>query len=362
MPTIFALGSSVLMVCVAALLAGVGVLAGVPLVERWARRGGWVDAPSGERWHEEATPHLGGIALVGAVAVALVLSGGWGAFPGAVWLGVGCLFAVGLADDLWTLGLRTKLAAQITATGLVLWSGLLFWPAGPLWGSMPLTALWVLGLTNAVNLLDAMDGVAAGVAAVAASIFLLIAALEGHLVLAAVAASVATAAAGFLAYNAAPARIFMGDSGSLPLGFLLAVMGLGLLQPPGSTPLAVPILVLAVPLFDTTFVSLTRLWRGQSVSEGGVDHVAHRLVRLGWTEQRAAQLLWGAAAGCGWIGVIGVWGASVLFQLLAVAAGISAIGLGVFLARRTRPHPPSPFADRADGSKNSLRDGPRKRS
>lgn len=345
------------MLCVAALLAGVGALVGVPVVERWARRGGWVDAPSDQRWHEEATPHLGGIGLVGAVAVALIASGGAGALSSAVWLGAGCLFAVGLADDLWTLGPRAKLAAQIMATGLVLWSGLLFWPGGPLWISTPLTALWVLGLTNAVNLLDAMDGVAAGVAAVAASMFLLIAALNGQLLLAVVAAAVATAAAGFLAYNAAPARIFMGDSGSLPLGFLLAVIGLGVVQPPGRAPLLAPILVLAVPLFDTTFVSLTRLWRGQPVSEGGVDHVAHRLVRLGWTERQAAQLLWGAAATCGWIGVLGGWGATALFQLLSVAAGISAVVMGVLMAWRTPPHPPSPFADRPDGSKSSLRDG-----
>lgn len=358
MQTIFFPASSPLSVGIAALVAGVGVLVGVPMVERWARWGGWVDVPSGERWHEEATPHLGGIALVGAVGVALVLSGGVGAFSSAVWLGGGCLFAVGLADDLWTLGPGVKLAAQITATGLVLWSGLFFWPGGPIWASMPLTALWVLGLTNAVNLLDAMDGVAAGVTAVAASMFLLVAALPGHLALAAVAAAVATAGAGFLSYNAAPARIFMGDSGSLPLGFLLGVVGLGALQPPGGAPLAVPILVLAVPLFDTTFVSVTRLWRGQPVSEGGVDHVAHRLVRLGWTERHAAQLLWGAAAGCGWIGVVGAWGATVLFQLLAVAAGISAIGLGVFLARRTSPHRTSPLAARADGSKTSSPDGP----
>lgn len=321
-------------------MAGVLVLILVPIIGRIARFRRWVDAPSDERWHEEATPHLGGIALIAGVGVSVAVTGGMTAFSVFVWVGTGLLFGAGLADDLWGLTPAVKLGVQFAAALLVLRAGLFFWPGGNMWVAVPLTVLWVLVLTNAVNLLDAMDGVAAGVGAVGVTALGTIAILQGQGALAAVSASIGGAAAGFLAYNVAPARIFMGDSGSLPVGYLLAVLGLGVLRPgQGSASLALPILVLAVPLFDTSFVIVTRLWRGQPVSKGGVDHVAHRLVRLGWSERWAACSMWAAGAVAGTVGILGVTGPNDLFYLLAFVVAALALGVGGFLALRTEAGP-----------------------
>jgi len=323
--------------------AGTGallVLVVVPLVERGARRSGWMAMPTGARWHEGATPHLGGIALGVGIAVGVAVGGGGPAFARPVWMGAGLLFVAGLADDLWGLRPSAKFGAQLGAAALLLAAGLHFWPAGPTGVSALLTTLWVLGLTNALNLLDAMDGIAAGVAALAALSLGVMSAWQGRLPLAVVAATVAAVTAGFLAYNFSPARIFMGDCGSLPLGYLLAALGLGVQQ--GGTakiPALVPVAVLAVPLFDTLFVSATRLRRGQSVAKGGTDHTMHRLARQGWSERQVALLFYGAGAVCGGIGGVGAVGPPLLFYGLAAGVGGSALAVGGHLARRTEPGP-----------------------
>lgn len=337
-------GASLLQVGATAGSAGLLVLVLTPVIEWLAGWGGWWDAPSDARWHDAPTPHLGGIAVFVSVSAALGWAGGWAAFSMPVWVGAGLLFAVGLADDLWGVRPGVKLVVQLGSAGLVLWTGLLFWPDGPQWIAGPLTVLWVLGLTNALNLLDAMDGVAAGVAAVAAAAFGGIAGLQGQMPLVAVAGALAAAEAGFLVFNASPARIFMGDCGSLPLGYVLAILGLGVQGGSVALPALVPVLVLAIPLFDTLFVSATRLYRGQSIAEGGVDHTMHRLVRLGGTERQVALGLWGAGALCGTLGVLGQLGPPMLAYGLGLGVAVAACVFGLLLARRTDPDPPSPSA------------------
>lgn len=322
---------------IAAGSAGLVVLTTVPLVEWAAQNGGWVARPSSKRWHRKTTPHLGGIAIVAGIAIALVLAGGWRTFEAPVWIGVGLLFTAGLADDLWGLRPSAKLGAQLVAAVLVVASGLFFWPAGPTWVSGPLTVLWVLGVTNALNLLDAMDGVAAGVSILAAAAFGGVAYLEGALPLSIIAGILAVATAGFLPYNFSSARIFMGDCGSLPLGYLLAALGLGVQGGRASPSVLVPILVLSVPLFDTAFVSITRLRRGQSVAEGGTDHTMHRLVRLGFSERQVALLFYGAGALCGGVGLVGQVGPASLFYALALGIGVAALSVGGLLGRQTGP-------------------------
>lgn len=327
---------------VAAASAGLLTLALTPLVERMAGAGGWWDDPSSTRWHEAPTPHLGGIALFASVAAALGISGSGAAFWMPVWTGAMLLFVMGLADDLWGLAPVVKVVGQLGSAGLVLWSGLLFWPSAPPEVAWPLTVLWVLGVTNALNLLDAMDGVAAGVSAVAAAAVATIAVLQGRVSLAAVAAALAAAEGAFVVFNAPPARIFMGDCGSLPLGYLLAVLGLAIQSQggPGAVPLT-PILVLAVPLFDTLFVSVTRLGRGQSVAEGGIDHTMHRLVRLGGSERQVAAAFWGAGLLCGGAAVAAEVAAPHIGYGLTAGIVTTAVAAGVLVARWTEPEPPA---------------------
>lgn len=314
---------------------------GLTPIVRWvARRGGWVAIPEAGKWHDTPTTLLGGIAIFGGGAVVLAFGGGLDAFPARVWAGAGLLFATGLADDLWGLRPATKLVAQVGSAALVLSAGLLFAPAAPVWVSGPLTLVWVLGLTNALNLLDAMDGVSASVATLAAVFFGLVAGLQGLAALATVAAVLAGAAAGFLVFNVAPARIFMGDCGSLLLGYVLAVLGLGV-QGTGGTAGSVlgPVLILAVPIFDTTFVSITRILRGESVTHGGTDHTMHRLVRLGWSERQTPLLLCGGGLLGGGIALVGQVGPAPLFYGLVLGAVGTAVGIGSFLARWTAHAP-----------------------
>ncbi len=160
---------------------------------------------------------------------------------------------------------------------------------------MLLTLLWVVGLTNALNLLDNMDGLSGGVGAVAAAFFLLLAALSGQYLVGAMAAAILGACLGFLLYNFNPASIFMGDTGSLFLGFVLAALGIKMRFPtrePWVTWM-IPLLVLAVPLLDTTLVFVSRLRRGQNpLTTPGKDHLSHRLVNAGWSRREAVLLLY----------------------------------------------------------------------
>ena len=330
------------------------VAVGLTPIVRWvARRGGWVAIPEAEKWHDTPTTLLGGVAIFIGGAMVLAISGGLSAFPARVWAGAGILFVTGLVDDLWGLGPVAKLTTQLGSAALVLSAKLLFAPSAPVWISGPLTVVWVLGLTNAVNLLDAMDGVAASITVLAAVFLGLVAGVQDLGALVVATAALAGATAGFLVYNVAPARIFMGDCGSLFLGYVLAVLGLGVQGAGGimGSPL-VPVLILAVPIFDTTFVSITRLQRGQPVTHGGTDHTMHRLVRLGWSERHAPLLLCSGGLLGGVIGLVGQIGPALLFYALVLGAVGMALGIGYLLAHRTaHESAPSPHSEPVETTK-----------
>lgn len=275
---------------------------------------------------------MGGIAIAGAVGLGVVVGGG-GTYPWPVWAGAALLFGLGLADDLWDVRPDAKVLAQVGATIGVLYAGYEFWQGGPGWISMPLTFLWVIGVTNAFNLIDGIDGLAASVAAVAGGSLLFMSLALGTSGLAVVMGALVGGVLGFLLYNAPPASIFMGDCGSLVLGYLLAVGALsvqGSGGPVGGT--LVPIAVLAIPIFDTTFVTVTRLLRGQSVTEGGTDHVHHRLIQLGASEGQALTVLTGVSAGFGGLALSTLWMNVPLVVAAAALCLVTAGVLGVYLA------------------------------
>lgn len=287
---------------------------------------------------------MGGTALAGAVAVGV----GVGRVPVLqVWpvcLGAGLMFVTGVIDDRWGLRPDAKVLAQVIAAALLLYAGHAFWRGGPAWVSMPLTFLWVIGVTNAFNLIDGIDGLAAGVATVAAGALVLISIALGQWGLAALMTAVVGATLGFLVYNAPPARVFMGDCGSLFLGYLLAAGALRVQG--GGEPVVgtlVPIAVLAVPIFDTTFVTITRLLRGQSVARGGTDHVHHRLVRLGFSERRAVATLCGVSALFGGAAVAALWMRPQLTLAIASLGLVAAMVVGTYLATTSRYSPEEPL-------------------
>ncbi len=317
-------------------LALAGGLAFTPLVIRLARRRGWLAHPTSDRWHERPTALMGGIAIYAAATAALVLTGGAGV-PWPVWCGATLMFAVGLADDLWEIKPLTKLVAQVGATILLLYAGYAFGKGGPFWLTIPLTFLWVIGITNAVNLLDNMDGLAGGVAAIAALALAVFASLTAGAAGLAALLAVVGAALGFLVYNFKPARIFMGDCGSLFLGYVIAAFAVVVQgQVSGRAGLAsyfVSMAVLAVPIFDTTLVTLARVRSGRPVSQGGQDHSSHRLVFLGLSERRAVLTLYGISAAFGGLALAFHFAEVELFYALVTFFVIGLVVFGVHLGR-----------------------------
>lgn len=261
-------------------VAGVVTAAAAPLAQAAARRFGLVNVPRADRWSKRSTPLLGGVALfAGFLAATLAFLPLREPRVQAVLAGAALLFAVGLWDDAKHLRPSTKLAAQLAAAAILILGGIEVEIAGRRVFGIPLTILWVVGITNALNLLDNMDGLAGGVGAIGALVMAAFAATTGVDWLAPLALAVAGAALGFLPWNVSPARQFLGDAGSLPLGFLLAAVGiLGTYREAGNVllVLAAPVFVLGVPILDTTLVTLVRKFHGRKVSQGGRDHLSHR--------------------------------------------------------------------------------------
>jgi UDP-GlcNAc:undecaprenyl-phosphate/decaprenyl-phosphate GlcNAc-1-phosphate transferase len=269
-------------------------------------------APREDRWHERTTPVLGGIGIFAGILVGFWAAVAVGAAPASKELvaivgGISILFAAGLLDDLFSLGPIPKLAAQFAAAGLVIFNGVTI--SGLVSNDFlagVVALVWLVGMTNAFNLLDNMDGLAATLAGIAA-LFFAIDALTVHKNDAVLALSLALACscAGFLPFNlrlGKSAAVFMGDSGSQVLGFALASLGLTASWKVAGTTVAtllLPILVLAVPILDTTLVTVVRLLDGRPVYQGGRDHTSHRLVYHGLSEKRAVVLLAVISAGLG---------------------------------------------------------------
>ncbi|MBA3364380.1 MAG: Gfo/Idh/MocA family oxidoreductase [Actinobacteria bacterium] len=289
-----------------------------------------VAVPSGDRWHARETPALGGLGILAGLLAGVGACLAVGAVePSAKLLGIlgGCaiLFAVGLADDVSSLKPLTKLAAQIGAAVVVLASGLSVEIVHNDVVATGIALVWLVGVTNAFNLLDHIDGLAGSLAAIACAFFAIdaISVHSNDLVLV-VGSSLGLAALGFLLFNLrvrGSAQVFMGDSGSQVLGFGLAALSLAASwEVAGTTAatLVLPLLILAVPILDTTLVTVVRLLEGRPIYAGGRDHSSHRLVRHGLSEKRAVVLLALIAAGVGatslgysalndpWITLIGV--------------------------------------------------------
>jgi UDP-GlcNAc:undecaprenyl-phosphate GlcNAc-1-phosphate transferase len=271
----------------------------------------FASAPQEDRWHTRSTPLLGGIGLFAGLlaAAGIALAAGLidpSAKLGGILGGCGIVFVAGLVDDLYRLSPLAKIAAQGAATALVLVSGVRVEIVGnPILATL-IGVVWLIGMTNAFNLLDNMDGLAATLAAIACAFFAIDAFTvhPSHFV-ATLSLGICFACIGFLPYNLrvrGPAAVFMGDSGSQVLGFGLAALGLASSWTvAGSTvaTLLLPIIVLAVPILDTSLVTIVRLLEGRPVTRGGRDHTSHRLVYQGLSDKRAVVLLCVVSAALG---------------------------------------------------------------
>jgi UDP-GlcNAc:undecaprenyl-phosphate GlcNAc-1-phosphate transferase len=294
-----------LIIGVIALIVSVITTYGVRLA---ARRYGFVAKPKADRWHRRPTAMMGGVAIfLTTIIVSLLLvphsDQSW--WQSMVILGSSSfLFVVGLIDDVLHIKPYQKLIGQIIAVAIIIESGLVLpWTDSQIINTA-ITAFWLIGITNAINLLDNMDGLAAGISAIAAFVLAIGFSDSCQLTEVILISVFIGALIGFLVFNFNPASIFMGDCGSLFIGFYLASSVL-LTQSGGRSRsiipiLAVPALILFVPIFDTTFVTILRKVWGRKASQGGRDHTSHRLVALGLSERAAVLMLYGFAifAGC----------------------------------------------------------------
>src|SRR6201997_3666501 len=293
------------------------LLLSVP-VRALAIRVGMVDLPGPRKVHLKPIPLLGGRAIYGGVmlAILIVFDGAARAQVIGIVSGATLVTVVGFLDDRGWLHHQIKLfAAMPLAAVILLISGihaqvfsLVVRGSVGYWLDAALTIVWVVGITASFSILDHMDGLCAGVAAMASAFFALLAYLNGQVLVTVLAAAVLGAATGFLRWNFRPAKIFMGDSGAMFLGFLMATLGLKLRlehATPGAA-LLVPVLLLAVPIFDTTLVTISRSRRGLlPFATPGKDHVAHRLANLGLGQRNAVLVLYlvGIIAGMAGMGV-----------------------------------------------------------
>ncbi len=301
-----------------------------PLVVRLAHALGAVDQPAGRKLHATPMPRIGGVAVfigfLAGLTFAAAITGALSVVPkvGVYWRGLAIaaagMFLVGLLDDLKEVSFRWKFAAQIVATAYIWSCGFkIEYLSNPLggvidlgWMSLPLTLLWVVGITNAVNLIDGLDGLAAGTAAIMTSAFGMVAIINGKLGVTAACVALAGSLLGFLWFNFNPARIFLGDSGSMFIGFVLAVTSVrGSQKGPAVVAVFVPLLVLGLPLIDTGFALLRRALRlgtdGRRSPNAALyvmrnwdhlfqpdrGHIHHRLLDWGLSHRNTVLVLYG---------------------------------------------------------------------
>ncbi|MES2376874.1 MAG: hypothetical protein V4553_09860 [Bacteroidota bacterium] len=269
----------------------------MPFIIKFAKYKGWVVFPRNDRWHKKPTALMGGIGIFIAFSITLLCIEGisqtkyW-----AIYIAAFIMFLTGWADDVWEVKPIIKLLAQIACSFVLIYKGYIFGGGMLEWAGIPLTFIWVIGITNAINLLDNMDGLAGGISAIVGIVSGALAILNNELELAGFAFAIAGATVGFLFYNFKPARIFMGDSGSLFLGFTLSFLSIAVQGKMGSSSpvlmLVIPISLMAIPIMDTTLVTIKRLAAGRRIDQGGKDHTSHRLVALGLSEKKAVLTLY----------------------------------------------------------------------
>ena len=300
----------------ALVLAAVVVALMTPVLMRVAWRLGVVDRPGGRRIHDRPIPLLGGVAMLAGILAAVAPNVDVDERYRMILLGAVAICLLGAIDDRFGIPPLPKLLGQIACAAIPVASGMtidavtipLIQPSAVSFGVLayPLTIVFIVAVANVVNLADGMDGLAAGVCAISAITFAILALSLGRISAAVLAAAIAGACLGFLPWNFNPAKVFMGDSGALLLGFLLACVSIqGVMKTAAALALVFPLVVLLVPILDTSFVILKRLKSGRSIASADRSHFHHRLLRVGYTQRQAVGLLYA------WSGVLAAFALAV---------------------------------------------------
>lgn len=338
LPVILALGVAMLISFVA-----------TPLVKKLAYKVGAVDVPKdNRRMHDHPIPRMGGLAIfIGCVASILLFADVTRPLQGIL-LGSCLIVAVGVVDDAHPLGAGVKFILQIVAALIAVWHGVIiqtianpfFFGDNPYWNfgiwAVPITVIWIVAVTNSVNLIDGLDGLADGVSTIGAFTMLIIALLMGDLEIAVITAALVGACVGFIPYNRNPAKIFMGDTGSTFLGFMLATVSvIGLFKFYAVISFIVPFIILGFPIFDTVSAFTRRILKGQNPMKADRSHTHHKLIDMGMNQKQAVATLYLVAGVLGLCAVMIVTTGYVKL-ILSVAA---LIGVAFTVARIARyPH------------------------
>ena len=310
-----------------------------PPVKNFAHKVGAIDVPKdARRMHKKPIPRLGGLAIYGGFLCSVLIFGQLDETMLCVLLGAAIIVALGIFDDVLALGAKLKFVVQIVAAAIPVCIGDLqiglFTNLNPLSDTpfvhlgilaVPVTIIWIVGITNAVNLIDGLDGLAVGVSSIAAITMLAVALLTGNMPIAITMAALAGACIGFMPYNLNPAKIFMGDTGSTFLGYMLATVSImGLFKFYAVISFAVPFLILGLPIFDTANAIIRRVAAGRSPMSPDRGHVHHKLIDMGFNQKQAVAILYAISATLGLTAVVLTSSGEVkaIVLLLAVLAAI----------------------------------------
>jgi len=324
-----------------------------PPVKRFAEAVGAMDVPKDERRvHNHPIPRMGGLAIFLGFVLSVLLFVDMSTQVMGLLLGTVIIAVMGALDDIMNLNAWIKLAGQILAAGVAIRCGIVvdaisnFTPAGgttflnTYWLAIPVTVIWIVACTNAVNLIDGLDGLAVGVSTISSLTMLVVSLFVAEPVVSLILAALTGACVGFMPYNLNPAKIFMGDVGSQMLGFVLATVSImGMFKFHAIISFLVPLLALAVPLADTVFAFFRRIFHGQSPFHADKGHFHHRLLALGMSQKQAVAVLYGVSAVLGLIAVL-MAGQSVAVRVVCIiAAFLISITVWQLVLRSVPKHP-----------------------
>lgn len=304
-------------------LATIGAAYLTPLIRNAAIRFGIVDNPDGRlKTHEEPVAYLGGLAIFIALLATLSLAYDFNSTALGILLGTSMIIALGLIDDFGVLTPKIKLMGQFIAVWTIYKGGIsvqIVWL--PEWVNLLITVVWILAVTNAFNLIDVMDGLAAGTALIAAVFLAIISFINGNYLLTAFAFVLAGSLAGFLPYNFRPAKIYLGDTGSMSIGFILAALTINEQYTLNNSWLGVfaPLVIMGIPLFETTFLIIVRLAKRIPPLKGSPDHFALRLKRMGWSVEKIVYFTYASGI------LLGLSGLALVYGSREIALGVIAI-------------------------------------
>ena len=336
------------MVYLTLLLCFIASLAITPLVKKLAIKIGATDKPNQRKVHSKIMPRLGGLAIFISFLIGLAFLRPQDEHLGAIIIGAFIIIIIGVMDDMMELSAKVKFLGQIAAALIVVLNGVqvdyinLPFGGGLELGilSIPLTILWIVGVTNAINLIDGLDGLAAGVSTIALITISAMAVVKGDIFVLSIAIILIGSTLGFLKYNFHPAKIFMGDTGALFLGFMIAVLSLLGFKNVTMLSLIVPVIILGVPISDTFFAIIRRIVNKKPLSAPDKSHLHHCMLRLGYSHRQTVLIIYAMAASFGLAAFIfsmsTVWGAMLIVAILVLAIEVFAEKVGL-VGKEYRP-------------------------